>query len=266
MIDRAPAYSSYTYAHPNWLVSYPHIKRNKLIAQEIIAIGASEWCDYGAGDGGLLLIPELAKRLPRSVVLYEPDEQMHNELVRNIACLTEPSANITLTRSPMSVSGTFSLITACEVLEHLPLPERIRFYQFLAAHLKDDGIALIEVPVEFGPILLAKEWGRKFLKGRASHYGVKELIAAATIGRITDKHCRYQITDSRTFISPHHGFDINRLIAEMKSIGMVQELFRSPFPLLPRWLNQAVLFSFRLTERSPSMIQEAVHVMSGGKS
>jgi hypothetical protein len=124
--------------------------------------------------------------------------------------------------------------------------------------LRDSGVVLLELPIEYGPILLANEWGRKFLKGRSSQYGTGELLAAAFLGKISDRHARYEASDDRTFISPHHGFDINRLIRELKSIGTPKEILRSPFAGLPRWLNQTVLFSFQLTERSPSKIEAAV--------
>lgn len=83
---------------------------------------------------------------------------------------------------------------------------------------------MIELPVEYGPILLLKEWGRKFFKKRVSEYTFGELLEAAIFSKISDAHSRYLKNDERTFISTHRGFDLKRLIMELGSIGNVQEV------------------------------------------
>lgn len=117
---------------------------------------------------------------------------------------------------------------------------------------------MIEIPIEYGPVLLLKEWGRKFLKKRVSEYSLRELMNASIFLIIFDAHSRYLENDERTFISPHRGFDLNRLIQELSSIGSIQEVVRSPFPFLPRMFNQVVLFSFQIEERDVSKIEGAV--------
>lgn len=258
MDDPIPPYSSYTYAHPSWFVRYPHLKRNRLVAAKIIESRSKAWLDYGAGDGALL--SELIKMnaLPTVTVCYEPDSHMHLQLAQNVSKLEKHSSSIKLTRSISDTEGVFDLVTALEVLEHLPLPERIRFYGFLARNTTNDGTVLLEVPVEYGPILLVKELGRKFLKGRISEYSFRELLEAAFGGAIFDAHSRYLSADNRMFISPHRGFDLDRLLNELRSIGIVEEVLRSPFSFLPRWLNQTILFSFQLKVRDISEIGVAV--------
>ena len=86
----------------------------------------------------------------------------------------------------------------------------------------------------------------------------RELLDAAIFSKIFDAHSRYMKYDERTFISPHRGFDLNRLIMKLSSIGSVREVVRSPFPFLPRVLNQTVLFSFVIKERDASKIEDTV--------
>jgi 2-polyprenyl-3-methyl-5-hydroxy-6-metoxy-1,4-benzoquinol methylase len=152
----------------------------------------------------------------------------------------------------------YDLITALEVLEHLPLPERLKFYGFLTRRLAEGGRVLIELPIEYGPMLLLKEWGRRFLKNRVSEYSARELLDAALLAKIHDAHLRYMTNDERTFISLHRGFDLAKLIAELSSFGAIKEIVRSPFQFLPRMFNQVVLFSYEIHERDISRIEEAV--------
>jgi phospholipid N-methyltransferase len=258
MKNRAYGYASYTYNHPNFLVSYPHRKRNELVAKQIAEIAPASWMDYGAGDGALL--DELLGRdaLPESVTCYEPDAGMYSQLADHVSKLGKSDASIKLAATLPGIDAQFDLVTALEVLEHLPLPERIKFYSFLATRLKKDGSCLIEVPVEYGPVLLLKEWGRKFIKNRVSGYSFRELANAALLGKILDAHSRYRQHDDRTFISPHQGFDLKRLLIELNTIGSTREVARSPFPYLPRIFNQSLLFSFELRVRNVPKIMESV--------
>lgn len=248
-------YSSYTYDSPSILVRYPHRKRNKLISAAITSLNPEKWLDYGAGDGALVSILNNQNTLPTNVLLYEPEDGMHNQLCENLSFL---AGRISKTSEWQDLNKhKYDLVTVLEVLEHLPLPERIKFYSLLAVTLNDNGKCLIEVPVEYGPILLLKEFGRKFIKHRKSEYSIRELTAAF-FGRISDSHKRYAIDDERTFISPHRGFDLNRLLSELSEIGEYREIVRSPFTFLPRMFNQVMLFSFELTVRDEHELKKRI--------
>ena len=258
MNDTVPRYATYTYDHPNFLVNYPHRKRNKLVTEKIIAIGPASWLDYGAGDGALLSTFISKQALPDLVVCYEPVANMHSQLEDNVSKLDISAKSVKLAKTLADLEDSFDLVSALEVLEHLPLPERIKFYCFLASKLKRDGQVLIEIPVEYGPVLLLKECGRKFLKKRVSDYSPKELLNAAFFGKVADVQHRYLPQDNRTFIGAHRGFDLNRLFKELNSIGKIKGIMKSPFPFLPRIFNQTILFSFELKEWDAPKIQEAV--------
>jgi SAM-dependent methyltransferase len=246
-------YASYTYEHPSFLVRFPHRRRFELLRKVIAQKPATRWLDYGAGDGEVYRY-YATRESPVEAVLYEPSEQLRREAMHNF----RGGIPHRFVSRPEDIEGSFDLITVFEVMEHLPLPERIRFFQVAAKRLSPQGRILIEVPVEHGPILLVKEMGRSILKGRESAYRTADLLSASFLGRVKDVHHRHDPQDSRTFISPHHGFDVNRFEREISRIGAVVHRCNSPLPFLPRWLNQCRIFEFRLECRDPGEIERAL--------
>lgn len=238
-------YSSYTYDHKNFIVRYPHLRRMEIISRSIEHLAPMSWLDYGAGDGAIY--KHLAPRLRSSgakVMLYEPDPEMREQLHENLAETEKVNVRIIGALDDIG-DAKFDLVSALEVLEHLPMPERTRFYEILARHLTPGGSCLIEVPIEFGPVLLLKEFGRRFLKNRKSGYTAYELFMAGIFGAIQDSKGRYDSADTRSFISPHQGFDLPRFSRELRQIGDIQSSKNSPFPYLPRWMNQCILMNFK---------------------
>lgn len=110
-----------------------------MVAEKIIESTFASWLDYGAGDGALLgeLLGQDA--LPGLVVCYEPDSDMHSQLADNVSELGKSASSVKLISTLSQVDAQFDLVTILEVLEHLPLPERIKFYCFLANRLNRGG-------------------------------------------------------------------------------------------------------------------------------
>jgi len=75
--------------------------------------------------------------LPNKVTCYEPDDDMRRQLQANLLS-TESAArskidSIKIVDSSEELVGQeYQIITVLEVLEHLPLPERVKFYQICA--------------------------------------------------------------------------------------------------------------------------------------
>lgn len=248
--DAPPSYASYTYEHPSWLVRYPHLKRMRLVSGIITATPVASWLDYGAGDGAVAAYAYRTREFrPVRTVLYEPWDEIRGQ----IPSAAIPGVEIVGDLRPLG-DARFDLITAFEVLEHLPLPERIRFYQYAASHLEPGGRCLIEIPVEYGPILLLKEYGRQFLKGRRTEYRLAELLKAAFLNAVEDSADRFDPLDTRTSISPHRGFDTTLFLEELAVIGDIASLRPSPFARLPAMLNQCLLIDFRPRVRDVEMI------------
>lgn len=247
-------YASYTYEHPSLFVRYPHLRRLRLLERIIGSARFGSWLDYGAGDAAIVSHMHRSGRLGEArIVLYEPWAEIRSQI--RIGNGLDISVVGELGEIP---ERPFDLVTALEVLEHLPLPERIRFYRLLARQLAPGGRCLIEVPVEYGPILLLKEYGRRVLKGRRSDYRPGELMKAGFLGIVEDSHGRFDPEDGRQTIIPHQGFDTACFLEELSTIGEVVRIWASPFPYLPRSLNQCILIDYRLAERDADAAERRI--------
>lgn len=247
--SRSVSFASYTYEHPHFLIRYPHVRRLQLLARELMRGGFRAWLDYGAGDGAVFGSCSRGHRLDDvRVVLYEPWDEIRSQIK------LVPGDRHTIASSFESIPDEqFDLITALEVLEHLPLAERIRFYVLVARRLLPGGRCLIEVPVEVGPILLLKEYGRRFLKGRRSEYTTRELFEAL-FGKVRDAQGRFHSDATCATISSHRGFDTFAFIDELRCIGTLTKVTPSPFPGLVPILNQCLLIEFVPRLRDPDEI------------
>lgn len=244
------SYASYTYESRHRMVRYAHLQRLKNQAKLVHALNPKTWLDYGTGDGGLLLKMNENGLIPKHVTCYEPIERMADDLKKNLGSIVDKS-NIEVVSDIDDLDNKkFELITSFGVLEHLPLPERIKFYRTLEQRLAPSGSCLIEVPIEYGPILLISECGRRFLKKRKSNYSFIELFKAAFLGQVEDTYDRFNLNDNRSFIAPHQGFSLCRFVHEIKTLGHVEEKIRSPFKLLPLWINQTVFYELKIAEGS----------------
>ena len=237
LVERAPpgAYAAQTYASPHFLVRYSHGQRFRRAAELVSARRPRSVLDYGAGDCQFLL--EL--RPPRAVAYNPPDEVMD---VRRR--LREHDADfVRYCQDIGELEGErFDVITCLSVLEHLPLPERERFYELCKRVLVPGGCCVVEVPVEIGPSLLVKDWVRRRQKGRRREYTRGELARLA-VGRSPVDPGRHDPDARDTYIETHKGFDYRLLRRELERHFEVRASFPTPLRWLPPWLgNQEVFF------------------------
>ena len=226
------SYASYTYGSRNWLVRSVHLRRFSNIRAMLRLGGSSSWLDYGAGDGKLIAMVQPSGR----TVAYEPVDVMR------AACSTQLEG-MSVEVVGQVPDGPFEVDTALEVLEHLPLPERRRFYDVVRSNGAAQVRCVVEVPVEYGPVLIAKAFGRRVLKRRPSEYRLRELLRTGLLGRVDDTAGRFREDDDRTWIGAHKGFDLRRLDQELRSLGTIVDRRLSPFRRLPTWLNQCVIYA-----------------------
>ena len=220
------SYADITYNHKNFMVRFAHLKRNFYVKKLINSLKPKTILDYGTGDGELYKNLDLNKLC--KIILFEPESKMFKDLKKNLQKIPNSNNCIPLKNIKNISSKKFDLILCLEVLEHLPLTERMKFYKLCSNNLKKNGSCIIEVPIEYGPILFLKEFGRKYLKSRKTEYSMKELFLSVFFGKIIDKHNRFDLYDKRTFISPRHGFDLFKFLDELKSYGDVKFLYNSP--------------------------------------
>lgn len=122
--------------------------------------------------------------------------------------------------------GSFNAAISLETVEHIPAG--------LVAGLLDevtrvtDGEIFISVPVEFGPVFLAKYLGKAIYYGDNEDYGLSEIVNA-TLGR-----------SSRVNRGEHKGFDYRALLDELAKRSTITKVEGLPVPGIPAALSLTV--------------------------
>lgn len=143
-----------------------------------------------------------------------------------------------------AISGSFDVVCCLGVLEHMPVLERVAFYELCERVLAPRGTIIVDVPVEVGPALAVKAFGRIVLKGRSREYSNADLLRHI-LGAIQFDPARFDPTNDATWIHHHHGFDYRLLEQEMGSRFVLVDKTSTPLPGLPAGLNQEVLYTWR---------------------
>jgi SAM-dependent methyltransferase len=235
-------YTEQTYASPYWIVRFPHEARYSAAVEAVAGHGARRVLDYGAGDGHLFVELGRSGRMPADVelVAFEPVAAFGPFIPR------EPEGVARPVRVVHRLEGLgderFDVITCLGVLEHLPLPERQRFYRVCRRHLASDGIVVVDVPVEHGLSILVKEAGRILLKGRRPEVGARQLARLA-LGRVEFDAARFDPTSTESYIHHHAGFDHRLLRRELERHFRVHDSFPTPLRRVPAAFgNQEVFY------------------------
>ena len=245
MRSRRPRdYAEQTYASPFWIVRYPHQARFAAAVQAIEESGSRRLLDYGAGDGRLFVELERRGVTELEAVAYEPTELYADQIPENLSLSVRVVTNID------ELEGDrFGVITCMGVLEHMPLPEREKFYDLCDRVLAPDGLVVIDVPVETGLSVLIKEAGRVLLKGRGLESSPRQLARHA-LGRVKVDPARFDPNSTSTWITYHSGFDHRLLRRELAKRFMIKKAFPTPFPRLPAQLgNQEMFFMLGTLDR-----------------
>jgi SAM-dependent methyltransferase len=232
-------YAEQTYASPYWIVRYPHQRRFARAVELVHRCLPETVLDYGAGDGEFLrMLLGGSGPFPSKLIAYEP---VMADLLQQRTESLRPEVLI-LDEYDDLFAATYDLIVCLGVLEHMPMPEREKFYGLCEERLNPGGRCVIDVPVEIGPSLLVKHIGRRLLKGRPSEYTLPDLIQRA-LGRKVVDPARHDPRSRETWILHHRGFDYRSLREELKQRFVLEQSFATPLKGLPPWLgNQEVFF------------------------
>jgi hypothetical protein len=239
-------YQEQTYASPHLIVRYPHRKRIAMGVHAASHGNPSAVLDYGAGDGKVLIEALEGHLLPDvQVVAYEPIARYQDQ-IRDGAQAAGVADRIEIVSDRSMLLGrSFDRVLCLSVLEHMPISERVAFYDLCDAVVTDEGRIVVDIPVEIGPTLLVKVLARRTIKGRAKEWGNLDLLRAS-LGAIVFDPARFDPANDATWIHDHRGFDYRLLRREACARFDLVTQTATPMGLLPAPLgNQEAFLTFK---------------------
>lgn len=205
--------------------------------------------DFGAGNG------ELCKRLailfPRAqIICHEPYPDLMAEAQKNVERFKQIQF---VTDIGVVSENSVDLLYCLEVFEHLPHREAEAAFSAIGSVLRDNGIAIIGVPVEIHLPALYKGIFR--MTRRYGDFDATPVnILKATLGLPPADRPVREITSGYSYHFHHLGFDYRRfrdLIARKRFTILKQSA--SPIPALGTWLNPEVYFIIQKSFKNSSM-------------
>jgi hypothetical protein len=219
------SYDKQTINAPNPIARFAHRRRVRLALQLInrIVPPSGTIADFGPGDGYLL---HCLRALRPDLRLHGIEDTMNSSypeisFVRDFSTIPDQSLDA---------------VTAFEVMEHMLDTEIDRFIRDVQRVLRREAVLIVSVPIMYGASLPLKELNRKLLHRQKSEYTAGEFVRA-TLGYPVERP-----PDPRP---THKGFDFRVLRRLLDRSFNEEKLVRSPFALLPWWLNSQIFFCLR---------------------
>jgi SAM-dependent methyltransferase len=138
--------------------------------------------------------------------------------------------------------GSCDIAICTETLEHVPNPKA--FIQTMLKYVRPGGEVIITVPIEVGPSLLFKQFGR-FLANRVGPYGYEKYTPRELVSAVVfwDAHSfPSSHIDSEATTLGHKGFDYRQIEAMFTPGIEVVERVYTPFPALGHYANSTVMW------------------------
>ncbi len=202
--------------------------------------------DFGSGNG------ELSKRLatifPQAqIICYEPCLDLMVEAKKNAAGFKQIRF---VTDIEMVSKKSIDLLYCLEVFEHLPVTETEAAILDIYSVLKDNGTAIIGVPVEVYLPALYKgifRMARRF----GDFDATPKNILQATFGYPPKHRPVGEISAGLSYHFHHLGFDYRRLRELIKSKQfIILNQSASPIPAVGAWINSEVYFAVQKINNS----------------
>ncbi|ADU13527.1 class I SAM-dependent methyltransferase [Asticcacaulis excentricus] len=222
-----PDYASITRADPNPFKRYLQRKRFDDAIALLRGRRPALSIDYGAGDG------ELARKLCQAcpdgeVICFEPSAQLRAQAEAHVGALSGVTVVAGIEGIPAARADA---IFCLEVFEHLPPEETEAALAQMHRLLKPDGVLIVGVPVETGPVSWVKGWFRG--RRRADFDTDRDRIAQAARGDIRFERERVDFEGGGGYYPHHLGFDYRDLLARVKAHFVIETRRSSPLALLP---------------------------------
>jgi 2-polyprenyl-3-methyl-5-hydroxy-6-metoxy-1,4-benzoquinol methylase len=188
--------------------------------------------DVGAADGAFLATLVRRGLVDRGVAIdadpamNDAGQRRHRDLPLVFAT---PDAEPSLT-----ASGRCDLVVCMETLEHVDDP--VVVVDELVRLAAPGARIVVSMPVEVGPMVVAKQLGRWLANRRGTYgyerYSARELAAAAA----------FRPPAARQNLHSHKGFDYRRVVALLDDRFAAGQATYSPFPRLGRYAASTVFW------------------------
>ncbi len=185
------AYARATFESPLALKRWTHAARFKTAIELLDVQPGERLLDFGCGDGALL---EMLAGKGARLEGYDPHP------------LNRTMAEVRLSR-PIhaeigTVCGTFDAVACLEVLEHVPDELMDRTLAEIRSCLAPQGRCVISVPIEVGPVAMAKNLARAMLGAAHPGFRWRDALSAAAY-----QPQRVNRSRKGRMIQSHIGFD-----------------------------------------------------------
>lgn len=212
------------------LRGFLHNGRFEWIKKKFELLGLTEIrvVELGCFDGRLL------KFLPNTLVSYNGYDADWEGGLSTAKSLESDSVKFSkcTNTSQFLLPDQFNVFISLETLEHINDENLLRAYlQKAADELADNGIALITVPNEIGPLFALKHLYKRFIHGEKSNYSTKEFFHQV-LGQT-----------SKVQRNEHKGFSYINFNEILKDYFEVCRVEGANTKFLPAFLNMSIGFS-----------------------
>jgi len=232
------------------IVAWSHGSRFRLSRKLAEPYAGLKLLDYGCGDGTFLA---LVRDLFPVAVGADVDPQQTADCVRRFAGVSGLSFVLTEELSAPCHSGTYGILFCMEVLEHCTEDNLQGALNDMRRLLAPDGTAVISVPVEIGPSLLAKQVVRRVAGWRGlgdykyrETYGTREfwkMIFAREQTAIPRPVYRVDMVGGPAIsYHGHKGFNWRALRRRLRGYFRVEETRFSPLSRLGGYFSSQAWF------------------------
>jgi SAM-dependent methyltransferase len=228
-------YGDLIWTESSWLARFSHRGRFKNMASHLMQ-GKSEnlsVLDYGCGDGSAIdfICGDL-------YIGFEPYPEIFSELEeRLLAQVNFSNAIACRDLSSLPQEYGFNFVLCLEVLEHLPIDERLKFYRFAREAISTGGKVVVSVPNELGAVGIIKHFNRMIKGHETLNFQKARTLIMSAFYRTVKR-------TNREYINDHLGFDYREIQRELQENmpGAIVNVHQSPFSKLPIFLNSQVFF------------------------
>ncbi len=232
------AYADLTTNDPHHLKRWVH--RRRLASALSLVEPRGTVLDFGGGNGELC--KHLATTPEIKVICYEPSSQLYAEAAANLS-----NSNVLLIRNLDGVpKRSVDLVYCNEVFEHLPEKESVEACLRIRQLLRPNGLAVVGVPIEIGPVALFKGLFR-MTRRYGSHDAIIGHVLLATLGRPPARLLSV-VEPGLPYFFHHLGFDHRKLATLLSKHFVIEKVVCSPFHRLGPWANSEMYFKAKARE------------------